>query len=420
MDQKIFRKESLDNISSPEQLDSLMKVTTPVGWLALVAAGLIIATLVLWGFWGSIPTTVTGSGLLIKEGGVYDILSGTSGQIYDIRIKPGEAVKAGQIVARVSQPELIEQTINARDEFNVIREDYRALKNNVANSNRLNKEYAEMQKDAYLKKIENARRQLIWLESKIKDQEALLKEGLITRQELMTTKQQYDGAESDIKQYKSQIEQLSVQKLTNENSNQEKLLSRDQQIKTKEAALAMLRSKHELTAAIVSPYSGQVLSVMLSIGSIVKTDSPVLKISLAGKNVRGLSAVIYVPAAEAKMIRPGMSVQISPGNTKKEEYGYMEGRVLSVSQFPSSPEEMMNTLRNDTLVKELEGKVTPIKIYAGLVPAPDTESGFKWSSPRGKNVSVTEGTRCTAMFIVQEQQPISLVIPLFKKYFYGN
>jgi HlyD family secretion protein len=81
---------------------------------------------------------------------------------------------------------------------------------------------------------------------------------------------------------------------------------------------------------------------------------------------------------------------------------------------------MMNTLRNDTLVKELEGKVTPIKIYAGLVPAPDTVSGFKWSSPRGKNVSVTEGTRCTAMFIVQEQQPISLVIPLFKKYFYGN
>ena len=420
MDQKIFRKESLDNISSPEQLDSLMKVTTPVGWLALGAAGLIIGALVLWGFWGSIPTTVTGNGLLIKEGGVYDIVAGTSGQIYDIRIKPGEAVKAGQIVARVSQPELIDQTINARDEFNVIREDYRALKSNVAKSNQLNKEYTEMQKDAYLKKIENAKKQLIWLDSKIKDQEALLKEGLITRQELMTTKQQYDSAESDIKQYRSQIEQLSVQKLTNENSNQEKLLSRDQQIKTKEAALAMLRSKHELTAAIVSPYSGQVLSVMLSIGSIVRTDSPVLKISLAGKNVRGLSAVIYVPASEAKMIRPGMSVQISPGNTKKEEYGYMEGRVLSVSQFPSSPEEMMNTLRNDTLVKELEGKVTPIKIYAGLVPAPDTVSGFKWSSPRGKNVSVTEGTRCTAMFIVQEQQPISLVIPLFKKYFYGN
>jgi HlyD family secretion protein len=420
MDQKIFRKESLENISSPEQLDSLMKVTTPVGWLALVAVGLIIAAVVLWGFWGSIPTTVAGSGLLIKEGGIYDILAGTSGQIYDIRIKPGETVKAGQIVARVSQPELIEQTVNARDEFNVIKKEYQTLKNSVANSNRLNKEYTEMQKDAYLKKIDNAKRQLIWLETKIKDQEALLKEGLITRQELMTTKQQYDGAESDIKQYKSQIEQLSVQKLTNENSNQEKLLSRDQQIKAKEAALAMLRTKHELTAAIVSPYSGQVLSVLLSIGSIVRADSPVLKISLAGKNVRGLSAVIYVTAAEAKMIRPGMSVQISPGNAKKEEYGYMEGRVLSVSQFPTSPEEMMNTLRNDTLVKEFEGKATPLKIYAGLAPAPDSVSGFKWSSPRGKNVSVTEGTRCTAMFIVQEQQPISLVIPLFKKYFYGN
>ena len=420
MDQKIFRKESLENISSPEQLDLLMKVTTPVGWLALGAAGLIIVALVLWGFWGSIPTTVTGSGLLMKEWGVYDIVAGTSGQIYDIRIKPGDTVKAGQIVARVSQPELFDQITNARDEFNVIREDYQALKSSIAKSNQLNKEYTEMQKDAYLKKIENAKKQLIWLESKIKDQEALFKEGLITRQELTTTKQQYDGAESDIKQYRSQIEQLSVQKLTNENSNQEKLLSRDQEIKTKEGALDMLRSKHELTAAIVSPYSGQVLSVMLSIGSIVRIDSPVLKVSLAGKNVRSLSAVIYVPAAEAKMIRPGMSVQISPGNTKKEEYGYMEGRVLSVSQFPSSQEEMMNTLRNETLVKELAGNVTPLKIYACLVSATDTVSGFNWSSPRGKDVIVTEGTRCSAMCIVQEQQPISLVIPLFKKYFYGN
>jgi len=420
MDRQIFRKVSLDRISSPEQLDSLMQVTTPVGWLALAAAALIIATAVVWGFAGSIPTTVNGNGLLVKSGGVYDVVAGTNGQIYDIRIKPGETVSAGQVVARVNQPDLMEQISDAKKELDVLREQYWSLKKNFTSGDKLNNEYTEMQKTAYQKRIEDTRKQLTWLEIKIKDQEALLKDGLITRQELMTTKQQYDAAGSEIKQYRSQIGQLSVQKLGSENTNREKLLALDQQIRTKEAALAMLRSRHDTSAAIVSPFTGQVLSVMQDIGSLVHNDTPVLSISLSGKNIRGLTAMLYVTAAEAKMIRPGMGVQISPANAKTDEYGYMEGRVLSVSAFPSTPDEMMDTLHNKTLVEELSRNGAPLKVHADLVPAPDTVSGAKWSSPRGKPVIVSEGTRCAATFIVQEQRPISLVIPLLRKYFYGS
>jgi|SRR5208283_5252750 len=420
MDHKIFRKASLDRISSPEQLDSLMRVTTPVGWLALSAAALIIVTAVLWGFLGSIPTTVVGSGFLVKTGGLYDVVAGTTGQIYDIRIKPGETISAGQVVARVTQREMMNQVSNAKKELDVFREEFGYLKSNVSNSDRLNNEYTEMQKAAYLKKIEDTGKQLAWLGSKIRDQEALMKDGLITRQELMTTKQQFDAAESDIKQYRSQIEELSVQKLSNENMNRDKLLTLEQQIRTKEADLAMLRSRHESSSVIVSPFTGQVLSVMQGIGSLVQNDSPVLSISLAGGNIRGLSVILYVTAAEAKMIRPGMSVQISPANAKKEEYGYMEGRVLSTSAFPSTPEEIMDTLHNRTLVEELSKNGAPFKVLADLVPAPDTVSGAKWSSPRGNPVVVTEGTRCAATFIVQEQRPISLVIPILRKNFYGN
>lgn len=419
MDQKIFRKTSLDRISSPEQLDALLRVTTPIGWLALAAAAFIIAAAVLWGFLGSIPTTVAGSGFFIKTGGIYNVVAGTTGQIYDLRIKPGDTISAGQVVARVSQRDLMDQVTNAKKELDTLREEFGYLESNVAKSNRLNNEYTEMQKMAYLKKIEDTGKQLTWLESKIKDQEALLKDGLLTRQELMTTKQQHDAAESDIKQYRSQIGQLSVQKLSNENMNREKLLTLEQQIRTKEAALAMLRSRHETSAVIVSPFTGQVLSVMQDIGSLVQMDTPVVSISLAGRNIRGLSAILYVTAAEAKMIRPGINVQISPATAKKEEYGYMEGRVRSTAAFPSSPEEIMDTLHNRTLVEELSKNGAPFKVYADLVPAPDTVSGSKWSSPRGNPVIVTEGTRCTATFIVREQKPISMVVPIFRKYFYG-
>ncbi len=352
MKQEIFRKESLERLSSPEQLDSLVRITTPVGWLALIAMGLILSAALIWGFLGSIPTIVTGNGILIKTGGVYEVVAKTNGQIYDIRIKQGENVTAGQVVARVSQPDLLNQINSANKDLEVFNQQYRFLKDNYRNNNSLNAQYNQMQKTAYLKRIQDAKKQLAWLGKKIGDQEALLKDGLITGQELMTTKQQYDAAESDIKQYESQIEQLSVQKLSSENVNEEKLLNLEQQIRAKQAELNLLRSRHEMNSAILSPFTGQVLSVMSDIGSLVREDTPVLSLQLTGRNIGNL-AVTYVTAAEGKLIRTNMNVQLSPAFAKKDEFGYMEGRVLSVSPFPSSPEEMMDTFHNKNLVDEL-------------------------------------------------------------------
>jgi hypothetical protein len=46
----IFRKVSLDRLSSPEQLDMLATVTAPSGRLVLLALGLLIVLALIW-FW---------------------------------------------------------------------------------------------------------------------------------------------------------------------------------------------------------------------------------------------------------------------------------------------------------------------------------------------------------------------------------
>ena len=56
----LFRKAAIDKVSSPEQLDMLMKVTSPVGWLALTTIGVLLSVVVLWSFYGSIPDLVSG------------------------------------------------------------------------------------------------------------------------------------------------------------------------------------------------------------------------------------------------------------------------------------------------------------------------------------------------------------------------
>lgn len=105
MKRQIFREVALEQLSSPEQLDQLMQVTNPRGWLALAAmVGLLIAA-ILWGIFGSIPTNVTGEGILIAPGGVNNVVSVVSGQVVDIYFDVGDTVEAGQVVARVAVPD---------------------------------------------------------------------------------------------------------------------------------------------------------------------------------------------------------------------------------------------------------------------------------------------------------------------------
>lgn len=103
----MFRQSSLARLSSPEQLDSLLAVTSPRSWAALTALSLLVLTALLWGFFGTITTKVDGEGILLKSGGIRNIVHYHEGRITDIRIQPGVYVKEGDVIARIEEPNLV-------------------------------------------------------------------------------------------------------------------------------------------------------------------------------------------------------------------------------------------------------------------------------------------------------------------------
>ena len=63
MAESIFRKESLDKVSSPEQLNNYIKVSSPSVWIVLIAAIVLLASVLVWAVFGTLPTTVTLNGV---------------------------------------------------------------------------------------------------------------------------------------------------------------------------------------------------------------------------------------------------------------------------------------------------------------------------------------------------------------------
>ncbi|WP_044912689.1 hypothetical protein [Butyrivibrio sp. WCE2006] len=60
MDENIFRKKSLERISSPEALNDYLHVTTPAIWLILMAVVVMLAGFFIWASVGNVSTTVKG------------------------------------------------------------------------------------------------------------------------------------------------------------------------------------------------------------------------------------------------------------------------------------------------------------------------------------------------------------------------
>lgn len=58
MDNKLFRKNSLERVSSPEQLNDYVKVSSPGIWIILAAVIVLLIGACVWGIWGRLETTV--------------------------------------------------------------------------------------------------------------------------------------------------------------------------------------------------------------------------------------------------------------------------------------------------------------------------------------------------------------------------
>lgn len=59
MNKQIFRKKSVDRMSSPEQLNEYIKVTNPGVWMALAAIVILLIGVCVWGVFGKLETKLS-------------------------------------------------------------------------------------------------------------------------------------------------------------------------------------------------------------------------------------------------------------------------------------------------------------------------------------------------------------------------
>lgn len=419
MSNQIFRKVSLERLSSPEQLDQLMQVTTPRAWTALIGVGLLIACAVLWGVYGSIPTKVVGQGIMMKSGGVFDIVSTSEGSVKDLYIKAGDIIQKGQVVARVAQSELLQQIKSMGAVLEEQEEKYHRESIYGAKEVLMEQESMRQQRANLASIVTSKGERVNWLQEKLQNQKEVLEMGLITRQRYLDTVQELSGAKLKIREADNEIQQIDIRLHQLEVRKDQELSKIQLEINETKRRLNALREDLNEYSRVVSPHSGRVLEVDVNKGAVIGKGASLAKMELMGRDIKNLETVLYFPAREGKKIRRAMRANVAPSTVKQEEFGFLLGLVTYVSDFPSTKQAMMRTLQNDALVRELSTGGTPIEVRVDLIPDPRTPSGYKWSSSRGPEIIIRTGTLCQATITVDDRRPISMIIPLFRKHIMG-
>lgn len=414
MSKPLFSESALETLSSPEQLDQLIKIIRPKSWIILSALGFMLGITIIWSIFGSLPTTATGSGLIIRTDGVFHIYSLGNGVVTKFKdLKVGDIIHEGDVIGHIAQP-IMEQSIEmAKNEVSRLEKANASIlleidQQKIMQHNSMNKQISIQSSIIHAKEDE-----LKSLKKVSESYEVLLKNGLITSHDFEQTKRNIFKVENDISNANNELQNIMIQNLTIDGVLKERIYQSSSSLLNAKNNLKDLQKRYNIQSDLISMKDGVVVENLVSVGDVVNENQPVLTFESVSHH---LQALIYMSdAGQAKRIHPDMDVKIAISTAEKERYGYILGKVNVVSKYASTEQAMMTVIHHQGIVNEMSKFGPPFTIVVDLVPDASTVSGYRWSSKNGSQVKFWSGTRCEGVFTIEIQKPISLIIPFLKK-----
>ena len=108
--------------------------------------------------------------------------------------------------------------------------------------------------------------------------------------------------------------------------------------------------------------------------------------------------IAYIDNAGQRDLREGMMAQVWPEDEKRDEIGYVKGRVMRIDRYPVSANEVRQTLKNEKMANRLLSSGDMMyQVQIDLLPSPDDPTQYDWSFGEPEDVNLNVGTYCSVM-----------------------
>lgn len=400
----VYRKISLERLTTLDQLNKIfLPIKSPI-WLLWITIISLLAAGALWLFFGSIPIFIEGQGIVMNRKGLFTIQSKTSGIVEEILVKAGQKVAQNQLVAIVYDSQEKLRFESAVKKVQSLQNDLTKLEQQIQIELLTQKEALQKQIAAEQFTIEELEKIIPQLTKNEQIQKKLLEKGLISSKAYQDTRQNLSQRLIALETTKGTLAALK--------SNLSKSY-REDEVQSKKRSLLEAQQQLDLLKLslhyenIFSPAEGRVLEILTAQGYHVQPGTPLMHMEygIQGKTPHIFYA--FVPIEVGKRIEIGTPVEVNLSTVKAEEYGAILGRVIEVSSYAVSKENLANRIQNEGLVSYLtQGSDAVVQITVEPLVDPTTPSGYKWTSGEGAPIKVTTGTVCLVRGIVDRVPPL--------------
>lgn len=355
-----YRPEASSDSATP-WLGGLSLTRSIPTWISVGTAICLAAALISYSMFGSYTDKARVSGILVSQGGEFNVMAPAGGRIVELPVKEGQIVDAGELLVVIDTDRATESSNGIQDTTLLILEQIENRRAALTSQKQSMENLARLQKQTIESQLRSLDNELL----KIEDEIALQQR---RRDIAATTLQRYERlVESEF------VSSIQVQQ------QQEALIDQDARLKSLERDLVRCRKDREAAAmelqqvdirlatdvamldrdiatlnqertentarhstSITAPRPGMVSALTITAGQTVVAGQTL--VAIQPKSSR-LEAHLYAPTRTAGFIKEGQKVLVRYAAFPYQKFGLFDGRISSVSKSAFAPNDLPPSLQ---------------------------------------------------------------------------
>ena len=370
------------------------------------------SVVLIWSTTYSMPISISGKGLIHRKSRLSSVKAKSNGIIKNIFARNGDIVKANQNLSDLYNNNKIVES-NAAEKVRKIAE-ANSLQTNSKIPIELKKQILSLTE--LLKTTKNTiKKQEVILskqEENLKKYRLLSKQGYLSEVELIQYTEKAISFQKMIGKSKGDFNKLLAQKASTERKLSSAILSANKSVVHAEKDSETSSNNLKAARNMKSPIDGKVIQVGKWIGDTVMEGDELFVLSpVEGK----LNGTFLVDSSVVGKIKVGDRVLISPTSTPSARYGYINGKVISFSTFPTDEGTFGAFIGSSLMAKTVFKSELPKSPIIVQVSLNYSGSNLEWTGSNGPSWSIDSGELATIKVIYEERLPISYVSPLIRE-----
>ena len=159
-----------------------------------------------------------------------------------------------------------------------------------------------------------------------------------------------------------------------------------------------LISVEDSYSILTSSVEGTVISAKVDNEPFEAFEPIVSVIDSRGNRSRESMVIAYVNNAGQRDLKEGMDAQVWPEDEKRDEIGYVRGKIVRIDRYPVAANVVRQTLKSEEMAGRLlaSGEMM-YQVSIVLLRSAENPSRYDWSFGEPEDVSMNVGTYCSVL-----------------------